>query len=189
MARPKSDDKRQAILDAALKIFAERGIAGAPTSAISREAGVAEGSLFTYFKTKDDLLNELHHDLRMEFSRHLDDFPHDKDTRSRLYYIWQKFLQLGAAHPEQLKVLTQLRTSGKLLRSNETPSFGVVQIMKCLFEATEAATLDALSIEYLVLMMRAQLEITVEFINANPDSAARCSELGFKMLWSGLAAQ
>ena len=78
MARPKSTDKRQAILDAALKIFADRGIAGAPTSAISREAGVAEGSLFTYFKTKDDLLNALYNDLRMEFSRHLDDFPHER---------------------------------------------------------------------------------------------------------------
>lgn len=189
MARPKSDDKRQAILDAALKIFAERGITGAPTSAISKEAGVAEGSLFTYFKTKDDLLNELYHDLRMEFSRHLDDFPHGENARIRLHYIWQKFLQLGAAHPDQLKVLAQLRTSGKLLRSNETPSFAVLEIMKCLREATEGSTLGTVLVEYLVLMLRAQFEVTVEFINVNPEHAAACSELGFQMLWNGLTAK
>jgi len=189
LARPKSGDKRQAILDAALKIFADRGISGAPTSAISKEAGVAEGSLFTYFKTKDDLLNELYQNLRMEFSRHLDDFPHGKDARTRLLYIWKKYLELGAAHPEHLKVLAQLRTSGKLIRSNETPSFAVVEVVKALTEAVAGTKLASLPPEFLVLNIRAQMEITVEFINANPESAALCSELGFKMLWSGLAAE
>jgi AcrR family transcriptional regulator len=47
MARAKSEDKRNAILSAATEVFAERGL-GAATSAISHEAGVAEGTLFTY---------------------------------------------------------------------------------------------------------------------------------------------
>jgi hypothetical protein len=37
-----------------------------------------------------------------------------------------------------------------------------------------------------VLMVRAQLEITVEFINAHPESTEACRELGFQMLWRGL---
>ena len=57
MARPKSEDKRNAILDAATRVFAECGLTAAPTSEISRRAGVADGPLFTYFKTKDDLIN------------------------------------------------------------------------------------------------------------------------------------
>jgi AcrR family transcriptional regulator len=60
LARPKSDKKRKAILNAAVELFADKGIAHAPTSAISACAGVAEGTLFTYFKTKDELLNELY---------------------------------------------------------------------------------------------------------------------------------
>ncbi len=63
MSRPKSDDKRIAILEAALRVFAERGNLSAPTSAISKAAGVAEGTLFTYFKSKDDLINELYRDI------------------------------------------------------------------------------------------------------------------------------
>jgi len=42
MARPKSEDKRNAILDAATRLFAERGLTAAPTSEISKQAGVAE---------------------------------------------------------------------------------------------------------------------------------------------------
>jgi AcrR family transcriptional regulator len=55
VARPKSDDKPNAILDAATRVFAGRGLTAAPTSEISKHAGVAEGTLFTYFKTKDAL--------------------------------------------------------------------------------------------------------------------------------------
>jgi DNA-binding transcriptional regulator YbjK len=57
VARPKSEDKRNAILDAATRLFAKRGLTAAPRSEISKQAGVAEGTLFTYFKTKDDLIN------------------------------------------------------------------------------------------------------------------------------------
>ena len=46
-----------------MDLFAERGIGHAPTSAIAAAAGVAEGTLFTYFKTKDELLNELYREL------------------------------------------------------------------------------------------------------------------------------
>ncbi|HBY4748947.1 TPA: TetR/AcrR family transcriptional regulator [Klebsiella pneumoniae] len=58
MARPKSEDKKQALLEAATAAFAQSGIA-ASTSAIARSAGVAEGTLFRYFATKDELLNEM----------------------------------------------------------------------------------------------------------------------------------
>ncbi len=189
MARPRSGDKRKAILDAALTICAQRGMEGAPTSAISRLAGVAEGSLFTYFATKDDLFNELYHELRMEFSRHLTDFPHGLDARARMRYIWDRFLDLGAAHPEQLKVLAQLRASGRLLRGNEKPSFVVVELLKLIDEASQGSSLQDLPGEYRVLMIRAQLETTVEYINAHPESAAVCREHGFKMLWNGLTGR
>jgi AcrR family transcriptional regulator len=186
-ARPRNVDKRKAILDAALSICAERGIGDAPTSAISRAAGVAEGSLFTYFKTKDELLSELYHELRLEFSRHLPDFPHGATAKTRLRYIWDRFLDLGAEHPEQLRVLAQLRGSGKLIRGNEEPSFALVEVVKAVGESAEGTELKAAPRDYLVLMIRAQMEVTVEFLNAHPESAAACREWGFKMIWKQLS--
>src|SRR5258708_13967204 len=65
MAKPKSEDKRNSILSAATQVFAERGLA-APTAAITSAPGIAEGSLFTYFKTKDELSNALYRELKLE---------------------------------------------------------------------------------------------------------------------------
>src|SRR5258708_5790685 len=64
MAKPKSEDKRNAILSAAIQVFAERGL-GAPTAAITSAAGIAEGSLFTYFTTKEELINALYRELKL----------------------------------------------------------------------------------------------------------------------------
>jgi len=189
LSRPRSEDKRRAILDAALRVFAERGIASAPTSAISTAAGVAEGSLFTYFKTKDELMNALYLELRMEFSEYLADFPHDADARTRLKYIWDKYLELGAAHPERLKVLAQLRASGRLFKDEEKPAFALLQVLKATGEAAQGSEVGSAPAEYLVLMFRALAEMTVEHLNANPERARVCRELGFKMVWNGLTGE
>lgn len=189
MARPRSGDKQKAILDAALRICAERGIGGAPTSAISKAAGIAEGSLFTYFKTKDELLNQLYATLRREFSLHLGDLSREADAQTRLKFIWDRFLELGAKEPAQLKVLAQLRASGRLLRDNETPNFVQAELLRATAEASEGTEMSRVPPEYLVLMFRAQAEITVEFINAHPEAAQLCRETGFKMLWNGLTAK
>lgn len=60
LARPSPDvDKRQLILDAATHVFAERGFFAAQVADIARRAGIASGTVYLYFKSKDDLLISL----------------------------------------------------------------------------------------------------------------------------------
>ena len=54
-----SVDKRDRILDAATKVFAKRGCFGAQVADIAKRAGVASGTVYLYFKSKDDLLLSL----------------------------------------------------------------------------------------------------------------------------------
>lgn len=51
----KKQKTQKAILNAALELFAERGFHGTTTKEISKRARIAEGTLFNYFKTKEDL--------------------------------------------------------------------------------------------------------------------------------------
>jgi AcrR family transcriptional regulator len=59
MARALSTEKRERFLTAALKLFVANGIQNTSTAEISREAGTAAGTLFLYFPTKQDLIDEL----------------------------------------------------------------------------------------------------------------------------------
>jgi AcrR family transcriptional regulator len=53
------DERKKQILEAATRVFAARGFEGATISDIAREAGIAEGSIYNYFKNKNDLLISL----------------------------------------------------------------------------------------------------------------------------------
>src|SRR3954470_16453791 len=55
----RSNEKRGRILEAAVKVFAERGFHTATVAEIARAAGVADGTIYLYFKSKDDLLLRL----------------------------------------------------------------------------------------------------------------------------------
>lgn len=60
MARPSPEvDKRQLILDAATHVFAERGFFAAQVADIARRAGIAAGTVYLYFRSKDELLVSL----------------------------------------------------------------------------------------------------------------------------------
>lgn len=73
-------DKQTQILATALKLFVRFGFHGTPTARIAEEAGVANGTLFHYYKTKDELVVGLYNSIRSEFSAaitkiiHADDF-------------------------------------------------------------------------------------------------------------------
>lgn len=57
--RVTAENRHQDILNAALKVFSSKGFSGATTKEIASMAGVAEGTIFRYFKTKKDILFSL----------------------------------------------------------------------------------------------------------------------------------
>ncbi|UAL54586.1 MULTISPECIES: TetR/AcrR family transcriptional regulator [Metabacillus] len=53
------DERKEQIIEAALKVFARRGIIGTKMSMIASEAGISAGLLYRYFKSKDELFTTL----------------------------------------------------------------------------------------------------------------------------------
>src|SRR5438034_9077367 len=106
MARPLSEEKRQALLDAAAEFVARLGT-GASTAKIAKAAGVSEGTLFTYFSTKDDLLNQLF----LEIEAHLTEtmlappYPADASAKDQLFMVWNRLIDWGLAHATARKAL------------------------------------------------------------------------------------
>jgi AcrR family transcriptional regulator len=191
LARPKSDDKRTAILTAATKIFADRGLGAAPTAAISKEAGIAEGTLFTYFKTKDDLVNALYREIKLDLAgAMLSDFPRTKDVRKKLRYVWDCYVNWGVAHPEQRKVLAQLSVSDILTK--ETRAAGSAPFAEVQATANEAIALHLfkdLPQAFIAACMQSLAETTMDFMAADSAGADRYRTLGFKLFWNGVTAE
>jgi len=190
VARPKSEDKRNAILDAATRVFAERGLTAAPTSEISKEAGVAEGTLFTYFKTKDDLMNALYREIKLELAdAMMSGFPRKKSVRTRLQHVWDGYVNWGLTNPEQRKVLAQLLVSGMLSKASiEAGSAPFVEMQNMIRNAMGQHILRAdLPTELISKMMGAVAEATMDLIVSKPAMAKKYRDGGFEIYWAGIA--
>jgi AcrR family transcriptional regulator len=111
MARIKSPEKRQALLQSAVREIAETGL-GASTARIAKGAGLAEGTMFTYFSSKDDLLNELYLELKTEAYRRIHaGFPRTSRLRDRARHIWTEYLRWAMEKPKERKVSVLLNLS------------------------------------------------------------------------------
>src|SRR5688572_30846446 len=98
--------KRERILEAAVRIFAEKGFYNAKVSQIAEEAGVADGTIYLYFKSKDDLLISLFED-RMEKIN--DDLrgrlARAKSADERLRQVVMLHLELVQSNPHMAEVI------------------------------------------------------------------------------------
>jgi AcrR family transcriptional regulator len=189
VARPKSGDKRNAILDAATHLFAERGLAAAPTSEISKRARVAEGTLFTYFETKNDLINSLYREIKLELAdAMMSDFPRKKKVRTRLRHVWDRYVNWGIANPEQRKVLAQLQVSEVLTEeSRDAGSAPFVEFQTMIRDAIEQRVFrNDLPVELISKSLEALVEATIDLAVSNPSKAKQYRDSGFQMFWSGI---
>lgn len=101
-------DKRAAILAAALELFAENGFHGSPTSMIAEKAGVGVGTIYRYFKDKDELIQELHRELHAAaVARICDGYNEEHPVRERFIFLFSRLLRLFFDEPRNFKFMEQ----------------------------------------------------------------------------------
>jgi len=187
MARTRSEDKRNAILAAATQVFAEKGLAG-PVAAITSAAGVAEGTLFTYFKTKDELINALYRELKLDLAQAMmSGFPRRTSVRQRLRHVWQRYVEWGAAHPEQFKALQQIAVWSGLTAESRAATAASFTDFQAIFEdAREQRLLKDTPLLFQQSAVGSSAEFAIQLIRQDPDNTEQYLNAGFEMLWAGL---
>ena len=111
MARTKSSEKRQALLQSAVRAIAEEGL-GVSTAKIAKGAGLAEGTMFTYFASKNELFNELYVELKTGTYRLIhENFPYGAGLRERTKHVWTEYLRWAIERPQERKVSVLLNLS------------------------------------------------------------------------------
>lgn len=123
----KVNDKRSALLQASLELFAENGFNGASTALIAKRAGVATGTLFLYFKTKEELIRELFREVRGQINGIAFDNSNDLPIRERFFKAFTRLLQYFLANPKEFKVVEQYHFSplyeGECCTTGENENF------------------------------------------------------------------
>ncbi|MEO8551593.1 MAG: TetR family transcriptional regulator, partial [Kofleriaceae bacterium] len=100
-----SSDKRERILDAAERIFARHGFFAAKVSDVAKEAGVADGTIYLYFKNKDDLLISLFERRMQQLNGGLKAAIAGKPPREALRAFIKAYVQILNAEPTGWKLI------------------------------------------------------------------------------------
>ena len=189
MARPLSEEKREAILDAATEAVAAMGTS-APTSKIAKAAGVAEGTLFTYFATKDDLLNALYLSIKSDMRRAVaDDALSFDDPHASFRRIWDGMIDWNVDHGAQSKAMRQLAVSDLITDESRQAGSAAFREIEALFAAViSKSALKEEGIAFVGSFLQTLAETTAQFITQQPERRDHYKHLGFTMFWNAINA-
>lgn len=117
MARRRSDDKRRRILQAAVKVFARKGYFAAKVSEIAKKADVADGTIYLYFRNKEDILVSLFDEVMKEHvSRAREEMHKVEGAHARLRVLAEHHLRvLGSDRDLAVVFQVELRQSTKFM--------------------------------------------------------------------------
>lgn len=100
--------KRTAILDAAIRVFARRGFAATRVDDVALEAGVAKGSVYLYFSSRDELLVAAFDTVAERSTTILNAARRPGDPLARLSTLVHSVIGMMAAEPALARVLLDL---------------------------------------------------------------------------------
>ena len=188
MARPKSEDKRNAIMSAAMRVIVTQGLS-APTAVIAREAGVANGSLFTYFETKSELFNELYVEIKSGMAAAaMDGVPAKAALRKQVQHVWTNWTRWALAHPDQRRALAVLSVFDDLTPASRVAGHQAMAGIAGMMERCRAnGPLRDAPLPFVAALMNSMAETTMDFMMADQANAESHCKTGFDTFWRAVA--
>jgi AcrR family transcriptional regulator len=193
MVRELSPDKREKYLNAALKLFVSRGMQNTSTAEIAREAGTAAGTLFLYFPTKQDLINELVLKISQEEAATITSrLDASMPARDMFFTIWDGSIRWLLDHMDAYQFSQQVRDSGMIpeevvLETGKQFSFYYNAIQKGLAEGSLKPLPPELIGGFLYQDIVAVMNYTRT--QANPIKIEQTIQQGFEIFWDGISKQ
>lgn len=192
MVRSPSPEKRTKLLSAALKLFVKNGVTNTSTADIAKEAGTAAGTLFLYFPTKQDLLDQLVLQIGQEQSEHINQLLNPSLTaRETFFTIWHGTATWFLENMDAYQYLQQVRDTGLISdaavqESGKFFGYYYTAIQKGLAEGGIKPYPMGLVGDFLYQ----DIVAVINHIRRQPDAGAQEEVIrqGFEIYWNGIKA-
>ena len=184
-------DKAKQLIEASIDLFAKEGFWNTPTSRIAKHAGVATGTLFNYFESKDVLIDAVYKQLKQEWMGHMmAGYPESDTLKARVEHIWFRFIDWGVRFPVRYSLMTQLKLSDLVsTEAQQSQEAEMAFAYAMIVQGIEDGSLVAVPPEYLGQIFYAQLEAAVHYATENNLTDMplnRHIAQGFEIFWKGV---
>jgi AcrR family transcriptional regulator len=167
MARQKDDIKRQNILNAARKLVINTGFTSLRMAEVAQKAGVATGTLYTYYKSKEDLINDAYITTKKEVIELLSNTKLiDKTTYLTLKNIWMAYFYYCHKNPDKMLFVEQFIYSGYIDEAIiEKVDEGLAEVFKHVEKGQNEGIIKNVPIELLQAQIQAPIHDIIKLIH------------------------
>ncbi len=190
MVRELSAEKRQGLLRAALKLFAAGGIQATSTAEIARAAGMAAGTLFLYFPTKLDLINELVLMISQEEAAAIRGLlTPSLSVRDTFWVIWDGSIRWLLEHADAYQYTQQIRDSGLISAdvAQQTAKFFSFYY-EAIQKGLEEGSIKPYPVDLVGGFLYQGIVAVMNYLRmqSDPEKQAEIIQQGFALFWDGV---
>ncbi|MCF1429232.1 MAG: TetR/AcrR family transcriptional regulator [Shewanella sp.] len=185
-------DKKQAILDAALMLFTRQGYHATSTASVAKNAGVATGTLFHHFASKEELLAQLFLSVKQELADEMRSALKGADNLEQSAQdIWQAGLAWAMSNPNKQLFFQQFCMSPAL--SLEIRKMAMEEVLgflgALLHQGQEAGVLAQFPLDLMLENCHGQFLATTQFFLDNPErwQQQEYRQACFRQFWQSIA--
>ncbi|NLO39122.1 MAG: TetR/AcrR family transcriptional regulator [Ruminiclostridium sp.] len=180
-------ETKEKILTAALKLFVEKGFNETPTSLISKEAGVATGTLFHHYQTKEQLINSLYLHCKERLVRLMMEGVYDQPSfRAKMKRMWENIIRWGMRYPMDYQFFMQFSYSSYISEKTHDQGFMMFSDMNRFFqEGTNLELVKKMDPELLLSMVSSMTMTQIQYFLQHPGKyeSADVRDQAFNLLW------
>ena len=184
--------KREAILATALTLFTERGFFGTPTSLISKEAGVATGTLFFHFRTTEELIDTLYRGIKSEAAASMyQGIESERDVKAKLCRLGLNAVEWGLKNPAKMKFMEQFAHSPFVSTTAQEEGMSRFLFLRDLItDGIRKGAIRNYDPDLLIAMMAASISGLLARVSLAGSGTEREAVIaqGLDVIWDGLKA-
>jgi AcrR family transcriptional regulator len=191
MARQRDYSKMDKIYEATLDLITKKGFSGLKMAEVAESSGVAIGTIYIYFKDKDDLINHLYAHINRQKTSVFSDIGSDHQPFEELFRtLWFRYFDANLKQIEEAVFMEQYYHSSFLKNANQEDSRQFLQPVFDVFEkGKKAGKLKNVSNEILFAVLSGSVH---ELIRLHQTGLIKITpqvkEATFLVCWSGMGA-
>lgn len=189
MPKVKDDSKVKAIHDAAMKLVIKTGFVGLRMADVAKEAGLATGTLYVYYKSKEALINDVFLETKKEVVNNISDPIHQADTfYSTFRNIWLSYFKFCFENPEKMLFCEQFLYSGiianELIEKVEQMFEPIHQTMR---DAQKNGFIKQVDVEILIAQMHGAIHEIIKVLMKQKTQLGKTQlQRCFDMAWDSI---
>jgi AcrR family transcriptional regulator len=183
-------DKRDLIKIAAIKLFSSKGFQATSTTSITQFAGVGTGTLFLYFKSKDEMINTIYLEVKAEIAKEIcKGISEQASFKGKLKLIWINMVRWALNNQEKFLFVEHFSHSPFINNITKEEAIGSFKfIFDLIKEGVKNEIFGEYNDEYIFTLLNSHINGTISYILTSGNNVEKMIDQSFTVLWKGLSS-